>query len=242
MGTAPVICGIYEIVDKFNRCYIGSSVDIYKRWDLHRRELRAGKHHSYRLQRAWDRFGEKDFTFRILQFVEDEATLLAREQYFLDVFGPAFNIAAVAGRPEWSDLKRDQARARALDRKLLQEIRDHADWERREADQRVVDAFRDLLREVAGLYVGWRGLLADLERKYALAEGQRDPFNSADPLYYVDSFGMLARSPTIADLTPQLLEYAQRTRVYYAWVGRLRWSCPRAYRLLMNTNVCWNPA
>jgi ATP-dependent Lon protease len=43
-----MISGVYKIVSlaKSDRCYIGSSQDIYKRWEYHLRNLKNNKHHS----------------------------------------------------------------------------------------------------------------------------------------------------------------------------------------------------
>lgn len=52
----PAIAFVYEIrhVDSGKR-YIGSTVRWPDRWKEHRAALRAGKHHSVLLQRAWDK-------------------------------------------------------------------------------------------------------------------------------------------------------------------------------------------
>jgi hypothetical protein len=117
-----VVPGIYEIEDRLHRSYIGSSVNIYRRWSAHRRDLDSGTHHSPRLQRAWRQLGADAFTFRVLQIVPDENDLCTVEQYYFDAFGPVFNVSRIAGRPQWSPEKREAARAKVLDRKLGREI------------------------------------------------------------------------------------------------------------------------
>lgn len=59
---------IYAIMNRFNEArYIGSTQQIpEKRWSRHKHELRRGKHHSTRLQTAWDTFGEDAFVFGVL--------------------------------------------------------------------------------------------------------------------------------------------------------------------------------
>jgi predicted GIY-YIG superfamily endonuclease len=53
-----IISGIYYIKNiTNNKLYIGSSKDILKRFYEHKRLLRHNKHHSIRLQRAWDKYG-----------------------------------------------------------------------------------------------------------------------------------------------------------------------------------------
>ena len=58
---------IYEIKNKVNgNCYIGSTINPKARWTSHRGTLRAGKHHSFILQKAWDKHGESNFNFQVL--------------------------------------------------------------------------------------------------------------------------------------------------------------------------------
>ena len=52
------MCGVYMIKNKVNgKLYIGSSVDIQKRWINHRIYLRNNKHHSFQLQQDWNEYG-----------------------------------------------------------------------------------------------------------------------------------------------------------------------------------------
>lgn len=60
-------CGVYRITCvPSGRVYIGSSVSISKRFSEHRSGLRYGRHHSYMLQRAWDKHGAENFKFETL--------------------------------------------------------------------------------------------------------------------------------------------------------------------------------
>lgn len=89
--------GIYQIRNQVNgNRYIGSAVNIRKRWQEHVSGLRNRRHHSRYLQRAFDKYGESAFLFEVLERVEPEA-LVAREQHFLDVLAPEYNIASTAG-------------------------------------------------------------------------------------------------------------------------------------------------
>lgn len=90
--------GIYAIYrsDSGRRYYIGSAVNIKKRWQRHRSHLRAGVHHSAALQRAWNKHGEAAFQFAVLEAVP-EGQLIGREQAWFDRFAPAYNICKVAG-------------------------------------------------------------------------------------------------------------------------------------------------
>ena len=81
--------GIYSITNiKNKKRYIGSAVNIKKRWDRHRVDLRGGKHHSRHLQAAWNKYGEKAFRFEIITTCEPE-DLIAQEQFWIDAFQAA---------------------------------------------------------------------------------------------------------------------------------------------------------
>jgi len=90
--------GIYEIRNKLNsHRYIGSSIDICKRFMSHKYSLWNNNHKSIKLQRAWNKYGEQHFEFNILELCEPiKDTLLFIEQKYLDL-KPEYNILYVAG-------------------------------------------------------------------------------------------------------------------------------------------------
>lgn len=60
------VSGVYKIINLNNQhFYVGSSNDIHGRWRGHKSLLRKNKHHSSRLQRAWNKYGESMFNFVI---------------------------------------------------------------------------------------------------------------------------------------------------------------------------------
>ena len=81
-----IYCGIYSITSPSGKKYVGSGQDIGKRWDWHRHRLRAYKHHSSSLQRAWTKYGESNFVFEILEIC-DRSILNEREQHWIDILG-----------------------------------------------------------------------------------------------------------------------------------------------------------
>jgi group I intron endonuclease len=83
--------GIYRIKNlKNKKCYYGSSKNIEKRWRTHLNNLKNGKHHNAHLQRSWDKYGEDNFVFELVEEC-GETILLELEQKYLDL-NPEFNI------------------------------------------------------------------------------------------------------------------------------------------------------
>lgn len=78
-----IVCGIYEIKNLIdNKRYIGQSVNIYKRWKSHRCELNNNDHKNSYLQNAWNKYGEKNFKFSILNTCNQE-DLDSKEIYYI---------------------------------------------------------------------------------------------------------------------------------------------------------------
>jgi group I intron endonuclease len=79
-----VISGVYMIVNKINgKRYVGSAVNLEKRWKEHLYALRGG-YHTIRFQRSYNKYGEKSFEFIIMEEVKDKNQLIPREQTWLD--------------------------------------------------------------------------------------------------------------------------------------------------------------
>ena len=77
------ICGIYKIVNELNnKMYIGQSINIYERWRHHKIQLRHDKHHNSHLQNAWNKYGEQNFQFVIIEECS-ESVLDVREIYYI---------------------------------------------------------------------------------------------------------------------------------------------------------------
>lgn len=92
-----MIIGIYIIKNTVNnKFYIGSSVDIKKRFRTHLFSLKKNNHHSKYLQNAFNKHGKNSFIFEIIEECKKE-NLIIREQHFIDILNPVYNIAKIAG-------------------------------------------------------------------------------------------------------------------------------------------------
>lgn len=78
--------GIYKITCvPTGECYIGQSVCIARRWATHKRELKNNVHYNIHLQRAYNLYGEKNFTYEILEQCPAKK-LDERERFYISMF------------------------------------------------------------------------------------------------------------------------------------------------------------
>lgn len=65
--------GIYYITNRINnKVYIGSSVNIPKRWEKHKDQLNKGIHINQALQEDWDKYGEGNFKFDVVRQCDEK--------------------------------------------------------------------------------------------------------------------------------------------------------------------------
>jgi len=92
--------GIYRIKNKSNnKLYIGSTsnkLGFKERWKMHRRDLRGNKHCNDYLQKSWNKYGEDQFEFEILEICEKHECV-DKEQNYINDLNPEYNICKVAG-------------------------------------------------------------------------------------------------------------------------------------------------
>lgn len=95
--------GIYSIRHQpSGKVYVGSAISLRKRLNTHLSDLRKNKHHSNRLQNAWNKYGSEMFCVEVLLLVDDKKQLIEQEQHFLDLLEPfkphkGYNICPRAG-------------------------------------------------------------------------------------------------------------------------------------------------
>jgi len=88
--------GVYQILNtENNHKYIGSSANIESRIRVHKSKLNRGIHSNGHLQRAWDKYGESNFSFSIIEKCAI-AELCSTEQHYINSLKPEYNILRVA--------------------------------------------------------------------------------------------------------------------------------------------------
>lgn len=99
--------GVYKIENiHTGKMYVGSSVNIEKRWKEHMRMLESGTHHSTKLQRAWNKANDKSiFQFTTIEEVVNECDLFLREQYWIDYYDAyqnGYNCSEQVNNPQYT--------------------------------------------------------------------------------------------------------------------------------------------
>lgn len=103
-----IVIGIYKIINRINnKYYVGSSNNILHpnkgRWIRHKRNLRKNVHINDHLQSAWNKYGECNFSFIIVE--KSPINLLKEtEQKYLDIAkteqDKCYNLSFISDRPE----------------------------------------------------------------------------------------------------------------------------------------------
>jgi len=89
---------IYSIKNTINEAiYIGSTKNFSKRKKTHKNSLIKNKHHSIHLQRAWNKYGEENFKFEIIEECEINKRVY-REQYYIDTLKPIYNCRKIVDK------------------------------------------------------------------------------------------------------------------------------------------------
>ncbi len=93
--------GIYTIRNDVNdKLYVGSATDLVNRRSHHFHYLRNNIHFNSHLQRAYNKYGHRAFSWHIEEYVSNVNNLIAREQYHIDKYNydtQLYNICRFAG-------------------------------------------------------------------------------------------------------------------------------------------------
>jgi group I intron endonuclease len=78
--------GIYCIENNLNRKkYIGKSIDMERRFYYHKTSLNKNSHFNKYLQNSWNKYGEENFTFYILE-ESDKEKINRLEIYYINLY------------------------------------------------------------------------------------------------------------------------------------------------------------
>ena len=87
---------IYKITNIINnKVYIGSAIYYASRKGEHLSKLRRNIHHNKHLQASFNKYGEDNFKFSIIEYCNKE-NLIEREQYYIDNLKPEYNCLKIA--------------------------------------------------------------------------------------------------------------------------------------------------
>ena len=94
--------GIYQIRNLVNgKLYIGSTENLFLRKSRHFYTLKKSIHRNNKLQNSYNKYGEQNFIFEVIEFTENKNKLLEIEQYWiniLNVIEKGYNIQPKAGK------------------------------------------------------------------------------------------------------------------------------------------------
>ena len=105
--------GIYRI-DYNGKCaYVGSAIDIRRRFNQHRDTLRRGVHRNFILQRIWNKHSD-EFEFSVVAEVEKTEDLMGAEQLYIDTIEPICNLAKANGSHPHTEEAKEKMRGRIV--------------------------------------------------------------------------------------------------------------------------------
>ena len=93
-----MVSGIYIIYSNSDSCkiYVGSAFNLSHRQQRHFNDLHRNRHHNQKMQHHANKYGIHDLIFQVLEECST-SQLISREQFYIDLFKPFFNINPVAG-------------------------------------------------------------------------------------------------------------------------------------------------
>jgi group I intron endonuclease len=119
-------CGIYIIQNNINNhIYIGSSINVKKRFNSHRNLLNTNKHPNSHLQAAWNKYGRENFTLLHVERISTPETRLIRENKWIKIHKPEYNNILVNNNNYFfhSAETKEKIRQKALGREVSDETK-----------------------------------------------------------------------------------------------------------------------
>lgn len=145
MGKA----GIYRWTNKLNgKSYIGSSVNLSNRLKQYYGKRLLKCQHVSLIYQALLKYGHSNFTLEILEYCKSTVDVIVKEQYYIDLFKPEYNICKTAGSPlgrKHSEEAKQKIAASRLGSKHSEETK--AMMSKAAVGREFSDVTRDKLRE-----------------------------------------------------------------------------------------------
>jgi group I intron endonuclease len=94
--------------------YVGSAENLHKRFKTHLSKLRGGRHHSHKLQAAWDEHGEGAFKIVIMKRCSKNELLKLEQEMIdsLDTVKSGYNVAMFSEAPMAGRAHSEETRAK----------------------------------------------------------------------------------------------------------------------------------
>jgi group I intron endonuclease len=124
------LTGIYKITNLINnKCYIGQTNNIPRRWSEHKSALNRNLHHNEHLQKSWLRYGERNFKFEVLEYCSLEE-LNTLEEFYVSKFnsykrGYNRTVGADGKGKAMSQEAREKIRKAKLGTKMDEKVKEH---------------------------------------------------------------------------------------------------------------------
>jgi group I intron endonuclease len=128
--TMNNLTGIYKITNLINnKCYIGQTNNIPRRWSEHKSALNRNLHHNEHLQKSWLRYGERNFKFEVLEYCSLEE-LNTLEEFYVSKFnsykrGYNRTVGADGKGKAMSQEAREKIRKAKLGTKMDEKVKEH---------------------------------------------------------------------------------------------------------------------
>lgn len=100
---------IYEILNtKNNKRYVGQTYrqNVTIRWSEHKTNLRKNKHTNYKLQNAWNKYGETVFVFNVIKECSNIKELNDLEEQYVQLNVDGYNLIGGGSNRVWSSESR----------------------------------------------------------------------------------------------------------------------------------------
>lgn len=252
--------GVYQILSKVDgKIYIGSAgVSFKKRWRQHVTSLRAGKHVNVLLQRAWDKHGEENFDFQVLEECPP-SECVSVEQTYLDkyeAYSPekGYNLNPTAGsmlgyvHTEASRIKMSisaklaSARDPSLAEKRLERIKQY--YSDPQARKKVSDRVREYMKRPDVIERSRAaGVLRFKDPASRLAHGQAIKAATSSPEYRSSQSEKTKAVWSDEDFRLRMIErrreYSNRPEVKAAFVARIKAVAPTTEEMSRRSKALW---